>query len=33
VADGQRLAVRHAAYHTNMAHLTGNRTLSRVNPR
>ena len=31
VADGQRLAVRHAAYHTNTAHLTGTQTLSRVN--
>ena len=31
VADGQRLAVRHAAYHTNMAHLTGTQTLRRVN--
>ena len=31
VADGQRLAVRHAAYHTNTAHLTGTQTPSRVN--
>ena len=27
---GQRWAVRHAAYHTNTAHLTGTQTLSRV---
>ena len=25
------MAVRHAAYHTNMAHLTGTQTLRRVN--
>mgnify|MGYP000392030960 CR=1 FL=1 len=31
VADGQRLAVRHAAYDTNTAHPTGTQTLSRVN--